>query len=134
MRVIGLTGGIATGKSTVATAVKLQGLHLIDCDEIAKAVVRKVCPEFSLLSLNKHEEFASYLYAIIINVSRSAFGYLCTAQTTTSPPLTFMQGRWGHKRVVAAFGDDILLEDGAFSLSASFSLLSLRLRLFTFAI
>ena len=125
MRIIGLTGGIATGKSTVATAVKLQGFHLIDCDETAKAVVRKVCPEFSLLSSNHHEEFASYLHVIIISVSRSAFGYLCTAQRTISPPSSFMQGRWGHERVVAAFGDDILLEDGAFSLSASFSLLSL---------
>lgn len=36
---IGLTGGIASGKTTVADWIKRQGIALIDADEIAKQVV-----------------------------------------------------------------------------------------------
>ncbi len=36
---IGLTGGIASGKSTVVSMLKEQGAVVIDCDELAKEVV-----------------------------------------------------------------------------------------------
>lgn len=62
MLVVGLTGGIATGKSTVTALLREQGVTVLDCDEIAHAVVR--------------------------------------------------QGRWGYKRVIKAFGRDILLPNG----------------------
>ncbi|MEB3188426.1 MAG: dephospho-CoA kinase [bacterium] len=39
MRVIGLTGGIATGKSTVARLLQDQGAELIDADVLAREVV-----------------------------------------------------------------------------------------------
>lgn len=39
MRVIGLTGGIATGKSTVSAILRDLGAALIDADEIARQVV-----------------------------------------------------------------------------------------------
>ena len=42
MIVVGLTGGIATGKSTVTTLLRHHGLTVIDCDEIAHAVLRQV--------------------------------------------------------------------------------------------
>jgi hypothetical protein len=42
MQIIGLTGGIATGKSTVAALLAEQGLPVIDADKIARDVVRKV--------------------------------------------------------------------------------------------
>lgn len=38
-RLIGLTGGIATGKSTVATMFRELGAHVIDADEVAREVV-----------------------------------------------------------------------------------------------
>ncbi|GMH45481.1 hypothetical protein BSKO_13438 [Bryopsis sp. KO-2023] len=41
MRVVGLTGGIATGKTTVSNSLKAAGVAVIDCDEIAHDVVRK---------------------------------------------------------------------------------------------
>ena len=41
MRIIGLTGGIACGKSAVSTAAASWGLRVIDMDEIARRVV---CP------------------------------------------------------------------------------------------
>ena len=39
MQLIGLTGGIGTGKSTVATMLKELGATVIDADEAARAVV-----------------------------------------------------------------------------------------------
>ncbi|MBF0509358.1 MAG: dephospho-CoA kinase [Deltaproteobacteria bacterium] len=39
MLIIGLTGGIATGKSTVAATFKKLGAYLIDMDEISREVV-----------------------------------------------------------------------------------------------
>ena len=42
MIVVGLTGGIATGKSSVTALLRHHGLTVLDCDEIAHAVVRQV--------------------------------------------------------------------------------------------
>ena len=38
-RVFGLTGGIACGKSTVATYMAEMGAHIIDADQISRDVV-----------------------------------------------------------------------------------------------
>ncbi|EHA8591300.1 dephospho-CoA kinase [Cocos nucifera] len=62
MRIVGLTGGIASGKSTVSDLFKSHGVPVVDADLIARDVVRK--------------------------------------------------GTGGWKKVVAAFGNDILLENG----------------------
>lgn len=58
MLIVGLSGGIASGKSTAAHQFVAQGLEVIDCDQLA------------------HD---------------------CTAR-----------GRWGYRRVVAAFGREML--------------------------
>ncbi|XP_076915138.1 dephospho-CoA kinase-like [Bidens hawaiensis] len=62
MRIIGLTGGVAAGKSTVSNLFKASGLPVVDADAIARIVVKK--------------------------------------------------GSGGLKKVVAAFGEDIFLENG----------------------
>ena len=41
MRVAGLTGGIASGKSTVAASLAAAGVPVVDCDAIAHDVVRQ---------------------------------------------------------------------------------------------
>ena len=46
MRLIGLTGGIATGKSTVSAMLKKAGAIIIDADRIARAVVKKGLPAY----------------------------------------------------------------------------------------
>lgn len=46
MRLIGLTGGIATGKSTVSAMFKKAGAIIIDADRIARAVVKKGLPAY----------------------------------------------------------------------------------------
>ncbi|MCG0276500.1 MAG: dephospho-CoA kinase [Thermosediminibacteraceae bacterium] len=40
MKVIGLTGGIASGKSTVSRMLRRKGAYIIDADEIAKEIVK----------------------------------------------------------------------------------------------
>ena len=42
MLVVGLSGGVATGKSTVTSLLKQHGLNVLDCDEIAHNVTRRV--------------------------------------------------------------------------------------------
>jgi len=39
LRVVGLTGGIATGKSTFAAALRARGVPVLDADALARAVV-----------------------------------------------------------------------------------------------
>ncbi len=46
MRIIGLTGGIATGKSTVSAMLRDLGAPVIDADEIAREVVVPGAPAF----------------------------------------------------------------------------------------
>ena len=42
MRICGLSGNIASGKSTVVARLVEEGVHVIDCDVIAKEAVEKV--------------------------------------------------------------------------------------------
>ena len=51
MRVIGLTGGIASGKSTVSNLFKKVGVPIIDADVVARKVVEK--DSEGLMSLTK---------------------------------------------------------------------------------
>lgn len=44
MRLIGLTGGIASGKSTVSAILRELGAHVLDADEIAREVVEPATP------------------------------------------------------------------------------------------
>ena len=46
MQVIGLTGGIASGKSTVSRILKNAGAVIIDADRIARDVVKKGLPAY----------------------------------------------------------------------------------------
>lgn len=44
MRVVGLTGGIASGKSTFAAALRARGVPVVDADALARAVVAPGAP------------------------------------------------------------------------------------------
>lgn len=44
MRVVGLTGGIATGKSAFASALRALGVPVIDADKLARAAVARGTP------------------------------------------------------------------------------------------
>ncbi|KAL2507683.1 Dephospho-CoA kinase [Forsythia ovata] len=62
MRIVGLTGGISSGKSTVSNLFKAHGITVVDADIVARNVLKK--------------------------------------------------GTGGWRKVVVAFGDDILLDNG----------------------
>jgi len=44
MRLVGLTGGIATGKSTFAAALRMAGAPVVDADRLARDAVRRGSP------------------------------------------------------------------------------------------
>lgn len=76
MRVVGLTGGIACGKSVVSAQLRQKGFDVIDADVIAREVVEPGC--------------------------------------------------WGYRRVLAAFGPEVLKPDGQLDREALASLVFTR--------
>lgn len=55
-RIVGLTGGIASGKSTVSATWKSHGITVIDADEIAREVVKPGTPALWLIRRHFGEE------------------------------------------------------------------------------
>ncbi len=49
MRLVGLTGGIATGKSTLAAALRDLGIPVIDADQLARRVVEPGTPALAAI-------------------------------------------------------------------------------------
>jgi len=49
VRLVGLTGGIATGKTTFAAALRAQGLPVVDADELARQVVAPGAPALAAI-------------------------------------------------------------------------------------
>ncbi|KAF9350224.1 hypothetical protein BGX34_001345, partial [Mortierella sp. NVP85] len=49
MKVVGLTGGIASGKSTVVSTIQTLGVPVIDCDKLARLVVEPYHPAYRKL-------------------------------------------------------------------------------------
>jgi len=49
MRLVGLTGGIASGKSTLAGALRALGVPVIDADELAREAVRAGSPALAAI-------------------------------------------------------------------------------------
>ncbi|HHY03867.1 MAG TPA: dephospho-CoA kinase [Thermoanaerobacterales bacterium] len=52
MKVIGLTGGIASGKSTVSMYLKSKGAVIIDADKIARQIMQKGKPAWNEIILH----------------------------------------------------------------------------------
>jgi dephospho-CoA kinase len=50
VRVVGLTGGIATGKSTFAAALRARGVPVVDADALARAVVAPGSPALAAIA------------------------------------------------------------------------------------
>jgi len=50
VRLVGLTGGIATGKTTFAAALRAQGLPVVDADELARRVVAPGAPALAAIA------------------------------------------------------------------------------------
>lgn len=50
MKVIGLTGGIGSGKSTVARIFQQRGVHTVDADDVAREVVEPGAPALDTIA------------------------------------------------------------------------------------
>ncbi|HLR27261.1 MAG TPA: dephospho-CoA kinase [Ruania sp.] len=72
---IGLTGGIGSGKSTIATMFAELGAHLIDADAIARAVVEPGTPGLAQL----REEFGADILTSAGELDRSRLGEIAFA-------------------------------------------------------
>ena len=70
MLVVGLTGGIATGKSTLATIFKNAGAIIIDADQIAREVVKKGQPAHRAIV----KEFGNKVLLVDSEINRSVLG------------------------------------------------------------
>jgi dephospho-CoA kinase len=70
MIVVGLTGGIATGKSTVARMFKRCGAVIIDADELARDVVRQGKPAWREIV----KEFGQTVLSADGSINRHALG------------------------------------------------------------
>lgn len=69
-RIVGLTGGIATGKSTVSAIWRASGATIIDADAIAREVVRPGRPAYSLI----RQHFGQRVINTDGTLNRSALG------------------------------------------------------------
>ena len=70
MLVVGLTGGIATGKSTVSTIFENAGAVIIDADRIARDVVKKDQPAHRTIV----EKFGKHILLPDGEINRSVLG------------------------------------------------------------
>jgi dephospho-CoA kinase len=70
VQVVGLTGGIATGKSTVSTILENAGAVIIDADRIAREVVKKGLPAHRAIA----EAFGENVLLSDGEINRSVLG------------------------------------------------------------
>lgn len=68
--IIGLTGGIATGKSTVTNYLRAQGIPVIDADDLSRRVVQSGEPGLALIK----EHFGPHVILDTGELDRQALG------------------------------------------------------------
>ncbi|MES2637988.1 MAG: dephospho-CoA kinase [Myxococcota bacterium] len=96
MRTVGLTGGIACGKSTVADLLRAQGVPVLDLDRVARDVVAPGEPALT--------EIAALWPAVVVDsaLDRKALGAVIVAdpaakralETITHPRIWERMERW----------------------------------------
>lgn len=70
MKVIGLTGGIASGKSTISGILRGLGAEVVDVDLVGRAVVSKGCPAYNKII----ESFGSSILMADGEINRKELG------------------------------------------------------------
>ena len=68
MFLVGLTGGVGTGKSTTAAMFRELGVPIVDCDRIAKQIVEPGRPAWQKIKV-----FNYFISNLIINSARNEY-------------------------------------------------------------
>lgn len=97
---IGLTGGIASGKSLVAEELKRLGAHLIDADEIAREVVNPGLPAYKEIV----KEFGEGILNPDKTINRKALGNI----VFSNPKLRNRLEQITHPRILGEMDKRIL--------------------------
>jgi dephospho-CoA kinase len=103
-RVIGLTGGVATGKSTVAGLLRARGVPVIDADQVSREVTAPGSPGLA-------EVVAAFGPSVLTpegTLDRKALGAIVFADPTARARLEAIS----HPRIGAAIADWIGAQQG----------------------
>jgi dephospho-CoA kinase len=100
MRLIGLTGGIATGKSVVAAMLAARGATVVDADELAREVVRPGEPALSAIT----QRFGDSVLQADGTLDRSRLGDIVFADEQSRRDLE----RITHPRIAALMQERIV--------------------------
>lgn len=92
MKVIGLTGGIASGKSTVASFLKELGAYVIDADRVAREVVLPGCSAY----LDIVKEFGEEILGPDGKINRAKLGGIIFQ----NPPARKKLNEITHPRII----------------------------------
>ena len=91
MILVGLTGGVATGKSTIAKMFKRCGAIVIDADQLAREVVepgkpawRAIVRTFGKTILNPDRTLNRHALAAIVSANRTKLRHLNESSTLAS--------------------------------------------------
>lgn len=98
-RVIGLTGGIASGKSTVSAMLRDLGAHVIDADQVARDVVAPGTPALAEIAAR----FGPAVLRADGSLDRKALGEIVFADPQARRDLE----RITHPRIAAATQQEI---------------------------
>lgn len=99
MKIIGLTGGIASGKSTVSKLLKTLGAQIIDADQIAREIV---APGSDALS-----EIVAFFGPDILNPDGSLKRGELARIVFNDPEALAALNRMTHPRIIAVIKDRI---------------------------
>jgi dephospho-CoA kinase len=100
MAIVGLTGGIASGKSTVAARFQELGATIIDADQVARDVVEVGKPAFRSIRTT----FGEGIIAEAGSIDRAALGKIVFADPTKLAILNAII----HPAIMAQVGTDLL--------------------------
>lgn len=104
-RVIGLTGGIASGKSTVAGILGEKGAWIVDADQLAREVVSVNSPALAEIA----ESFGDSVIAIDGSLDRAQLGQLVFSDESAREKLNAIV----HPRVLELSREEIRKATGA---------------------
>ena len=65
MFLVGLTGGIGTGKSTASDILQKMGVPIVDCDLIARQIVEPGRPAWKKIKVNTIRIFVTNLLIVL---------------------------------------------------------------------